>query len=614
VSETGSEQQFTNLLDYLNRSRGFDFTGYKRASLMRRIEKRMQTVGISGYDTYEDYLEVHPDEFAHLFNMILINVTAFFRDSVTWDYVAQEVVPRLLAAKPAGEPIRVWSAGCASGEEVYTLAMIFAEALGTDAFRERLKLYATDIDEEALAQARLGSYSARDVSTVPEPLRERYFEQSANRHAFNKDLRRAMIFGRHDLLKDAPISRIDLLVCRNALMYFNAEMQTQVLQRMHFALNDTGVLFLGKAEMLFTHGNLFSPLDLKRRVFVKVLKGAARERLASSVTPATNGGPQHAPDNGPLRDMTFDTGPIPQIVVDFAGTLAFANERARVLFRLVPRDVGRMLQDLEISYRPLELRAPIDQVYTERRTVDVKDVVWPNGPGESLFLDVRFQPLINGSGALLGVSVTFTDVSRYRRLQQALEETNHELEAAYEELQSTNEELETTNEELQSTVEELETTNEELQSTNEELETMNEEMQSTNEELQTVNEELQTRGGELGMANSFLNSVLASMRSGVAVVDRDLEIQTWNHKAEDMWGLRADEVRGKHLLNLDIGLPAEELKIPIRACLSSAATHEEVVVDATNRRGRAIRCRVTCTPLANGSGDPIGAILLMDEV
>ena len=195
-----------------------------------------------------------------------------------------------------------------------------------------------------------------------------------------------------------------------------------------------------------------------------------------------------------------------------------------------------------------------------------------------------------------------------------MEHANQELETAYEELQSTNEELETTNEELQSTVEELETTNEELQSTNEELETMNEELQSTNEELQTVNEELRQRGEELNTVNAFLESILTSLRGGVAVVDADLKILVWNDHAEDLWGLRPDEVVGRHLLGLDLGLPVERLKQPIRECLSGDRHFIEVELEATNRRGRVIRCRVTCSPLLGAHRTVRGAIVMMEDL
>jgi two-component system CheB/CheR fusion protein len=245
--------------------------------------------------------------------------------------------------------------------------------------------------------------------------------------------------------------------------------------------------------------------------------------------------------------------------------------------------------------------------------VTLSNVEWQT-TRELIYLDVQITPLIDPSDNILGVSVSFTDVTRYKRLQEELEHSNQELEMAYEELQSTNEELETTNEELQSSNEELETTNEELQSTNEELETMNEELQSTNEELQTVNEELQRRSEELNQSNAFLESILRSLKGGVVVVDRDLRVQIWNHKAEDLWGVRPEEASGQNFLNLDIGLPVEMLCQPIRDCLFGLSEGAiDLMLTSVNRRGRSMKCYVTCTPLVTSAGAIQGVILLMEE-
>lgn len=223
--ESATDEAFEALLRYMRDSRGFDFTGYKRTSLMRRVRRRMDQAGYISFEEYLDFLQASSDEFTALFNTILINVTSFFRDAEAWDYVGAEVIPRLLAERGPDDPIRVWSAGCASGQEAYTLAMMLAEALGAEEFRQRVKIYATDVDEDALGEERGASYDAKAVESVPPEMLGRYFEQVNGRYVFRKDLRRAVIFGRNDLVTDAPISRVDLLVCRNALMYLNAETQ-----------------------------------------------------------------------------------------------------------------------------------------------------------------------------------------------------------------------------------------------------------------------------------------------------------------------------------------------------------------------------------------------------
>jgi two-component system, chemotaxis family, CheB/CheR fusion protein len=610
-----SEQdpQFEALLQFLRDSRGFDFTGYKRSSLMRRVERRMQQVSIASYADYLDFLQLHQDEFTALFNTMLINVTGFFRDPDAWSHLRDDAMPAVLAARKPNEPIRVWSAGCASGEEAYSVAIMLAELMGPEDFRDRVKIYATDVDEEALAQARQATYPDSSMKAVPDELREKYFEQQGQRNVFRTDLRRSVIFGRNDLVQDAPISRVDLLLCRNTLMYFNAETQARIVNRFHFAMNDGALLFLGKAEMLLSHGELFAPIDLKRRFFRKVpplVGNGARAPLGNALASM----PGDGRDLATLRAEGLATSPIATLLVNGEGILAFSNQRADSMFGLTPRDIGRPFRDLEVSYRPVELRAYIDQVLAESRPTWIREVEWPRGPAESVFLDIQIVPLTEVDGTSVGSALYFSDVSRYRKLQAELELTNRQLETAYEELQSTVEELETTNEELQSTVEELETTNEELQSTNEELETMNEELQSTNDELQTINDELGDRTQEVNNANGFLETILRSLDTAVIVADADLVVTAWNRRSEDLWGLRAEEAVGQHFLNLDIGLPVDQIKPVVRAALAGNTDAEPLRRDAVNRRGRTINVRVAATPLVTAeSNEPTGVVILVSE-
>jgi two-component system CheB/CheR fusion protein len=605
--DAATVQEFEALLSYLKVSRGFDFTAYKRSSLMRRTLVRMQNIGVSGFANYQDYLQVDPEEFTRLFNTILINVTGFFRDPPAWEYLASNILPDLLGPPEASHPIRVWSAACASGEEAYSIAMLLAESLGAEQFRDRVKIYATDVDEEALNEARTASYEERTTKDVPPELLSKYFEQQNGRFVFNKELRRSVIFGRHDLIQDSPISRVNLLICRNCMMYFNAETQSRILSRFQFALLPGGVLFLGRAETLLSRAAAFAPIDVKRRIFAKQDRNGQGDRLADTFREENGSGST----SSRLRDAAADQGSMAQLVVDRQGIVIQANQPLRTLFGLTARDVGRPLQDLELSYRPFELRSSLEQAYNERRPVIQTDASWVAPGGHQTYLDLQIVPVPDPSGAVAGAVITFIDVTQQRRLRDELRRTTQELETALEELQSTNEELETTNEELQSTVEELETTNEELQSTNEELETMNEELQSTNEELQTINEESKERSDELNELNAFLESIFTSLRGGVAVVDRDLQVRKWNSRAEDMWGLRSDEAIHKNFLNLDFGLPTDQLKGPIRSGL--AGGHEEVILDATNRRGKAMRLKVSCTPLVSPTKQAVSGVILVME-
>ena len=606
------DPEFEALLQYLKRSRGFDFTGYKRPSLMRLMKKRIQRIGVQNYNDYLDYLQVHPGELNELFDSLLLNVTTFFRDEAAWEVLAQEMIPQILNSKPSNEVIRVWSAGCASGEEAYTIAIVLAEALGTEAFKNRVKIYATDLDEDALTQGRQAVYSPKALENIPEELRQKYFETSGNNYVFRADLRRCVIFGRHDLVHDAPISRLDLLVCRNTLMYFIADTQARILTRFHFALNDTGFLFVGKAEMLLTHANLFTAANLKHRIFSRVPRIGLRDRLLIMAESSNAEASNQLVGNMRLREEAFESLPVAQIVVDIQGNLVLANREARILFNLSTTDIGRQLQDLELSYRPAELRSRIQQAYSDRRSVIISEVELIRNEDKVIYLDIQVIPLLDDTGDPLGVIIAFLNVTRYNELQRDLQRSTQELETAYEELQSTNEELETTNEELQSTNEELETTNEELQSTNEELETMNEELQSANEELQTTNEELRQRTEELNRVTIFMESILTSLRVGMIVLDSRLSVQLWNGRAEELWGVRAAEAVEHFFFDLDIGLPTEELRGLIRACQTGNTEEQIIVVDAVNRRGKNIRCRVICTRLIV-EHEQKGVILLMDE-
>jgi two-component system, chemotaxis family, CheB/CheR fusion protein len=270
VTNPPATDGFEELIEFIRRDRGFDFTGYKRSSLMRRTIKRMRDVGIDSFPAYLEHLRTQPEEFVALFNTILINVTSFFRDGETWDYLAEHVVPQLLERRGEEHPVRVWSAGCATGQEAFSIGMLFAQAVGDDELARRVKIDATDIDEEALAVARHAAFAGKAMESVPGPLVDRFFERSGQRYTVARPLRRAVIFGRHNLAVDAPISRVDLMLCRNTMMYFSAPLQGVILDRIHYAMDPEGFLCLGKSEVMLTRSGHFEPVELKRRVFRSV--------------------------------------------------------------------------------------------------------------------------------------------------------------------------------------------------------------------------------------------------------------------------------------------------------------------------------------------------------
>jgi two-component system, chemotaxis family, CheB/CheR fusion protein len=515
---TEQDSGFEALLEHLTRYRGIDFSGYKQSGLSRQVMSRLRAAGVADCVDYLAYLDGHPDEYATLFDSIFINVTGFFRDVMAWGYVRDALLPQLLALRPPEEPVRVWSAGCASGEEVYTLAMLFAEAVGPQAFGHRVKLYATDVDEEALTQARRGVYDDQDMESVPAALRTRYFEPTGSRHVFRPDLRRAIVFGRQDILRDAPISRVDLLVCRNTLMYFDTEAQGRILARFRLALVDQGYLLLGKAELIPPRTRAFQAVNLRHHVFQRVAATDSHERLSG----------------------------VPEL------------------------EKGAIIEDLDTP--------------TNRQLCDFQE---PPRPEEN-------RPLEGAGPAPAGV--------RPRLARRSGTGAGGQPAAPAD--------LETLNAALQVSNEELETSNAEFESTNEELGSMNEELHSTNAELETLNTDLHRRTTELSTTKSILQSILAGLRAGVAVVDRELTILHWNHGAEALWGLHADEVRGRSLFSSHLGLLAEQLQIA--GFLAGTAQHKDITVDASFR-GRAFRCRITCTPFLGSEGGRAGVVLVMEE-
>jgi two-component system CheB/CheR fusion protein len=587
------QEDFEALLSYLRDHRGADFTGYKRPSLQRLLDRRLQAAGVQSYDAYVDRLQVEPAELQALLDALLINVTALFRDPDAWAELRDNLLPGTLAALDPDEPVRVWSAACATGEEAYTLAILLHELLGDEGYKRRVKVYATDIDENALQTARAGRFAATALEPLTDTQRSTYFEADAGHVRFRQDLRPSLIFGRHDLLQDAPISRVTVLTCRNVLMYFNGETQARVLERFPFALHEHGLLMVGKAEMLLTHSELFTPVSLRHRIF-KARRVAGASRLAALAV----GGPGRDTHLRRATEAAFVAAPDAQLVIDASGTLTLFNDRAERDLGLARPDLGRLFVGLEIATQPLDLRGTVASVQASGQPLETQSVAWTRGG--TTHWDVRVAPLHDGSD-VIGVQVVFQDVTQQHALRRQLEQLHHDLSTAYEEVQTSSEELETTNEELQSAIEELETTNEELQSTNEELETMNEELQSTNEELQALNDELRDRTMQVDEANVFLHGVLEGVDLAIVVVDADYRVQLWNSGAERVTGLRAYEAEGLLLLDIALHLPVDQVHRALRTVVTGEQSRAEVVGTGTDRFGQDHRRVLTAIALPTES-------------
>ena len=603
-SEFSEERALDSLLDLLHREYGFDFTVHKRPSVLRRIRRRVIAVGASSILDYRAYLERHPSELPKLFDMLLINVTAFFRDPAAWRALGEKL-PTILDLR-GDAPIRAWSAACSSGEEPYTLAIVLREALGEEVFARRVKIYATDIDEAALNQARRATYATKALEGVPPALVHRYFTTSGPSSTVAGELRRAVVFGRHDLVHDAPIQQIDVLACRNALMYFNAETQGRILRRLQYALKPSGLLMLGKAEMLLSHAELFSPVDMKLRLFSLAPSPSRRREKGTNTLSDAN----VAAHDGLLLSA-FESTSSPRLIVDPAGRVLLANRAARKLLSISASDLGRPLGEIAVSYRAAELLSAVETASRERRTVVRESVERVLETGDKAFLDIEVSPLLAETGVPLGAQVTFIDSTRSRRLQSELRRANLEVEALQHALQASELEAARSHEALELTTQELQRTSTSLATTREELATMNEELEATSEELETFNEELRERGGELQRTSAFFGAVLGSMRAGIAVLDRDLRVTIWNARMAALSGAPATEVERRSLLEIDVGFPVAQIAAALRACVSHGE-EAACTIDWTKRSGERMRCTVSVLPLRMVQTE--GVIVLVEEV
>ncbi len=630
------DEELEELLRFVRDARGFDFTGYKRPSVSRRVYRRARELGFDSLAAYRETLEADVDEFTALFNTVLINLTGFFRDPAAWRYLEREIVPEILSRRDGDQLIRLWSAGCATGEEAYTLAMVLANQLGAEEAARRVKIYATDIDLDALTQARAAVYSEKSLHDVPEELRQAYFETDSRGRGWviTPALRRTVVFGRLDLTRDPPISRVDLATCRNTLMYLNAETQAFVIPRLQYALREDGFLFLGRAEMVLRGGaGRFAPMSLRHRIFVALPQhqpDTTTARTATQGHPFEVSSPEAPPARADLVATTAEPTEslVAELLVDADGLLTGANDLARQLFGVEGADMGRAPSaHIGLVLESLALDGHIGRALGERMSHRVGLTRYEAPDGAPLDLEVWVLPLFDEHEKVLGAAVTFADVSSTLQLRESFRHVHEELETAYEELQSTNEELVTSNEELQSSYEELETSNEELQSANEELETTNEELRSSYEELETTNLELKTASDAVGRLNETLvdanlelrrfsslhRQVMDHLPSAVVVLNSHLLVEEWNQAASDLWGAEEASVVGEPFFGLDFGLPLGPLQEPVRACRSAGAVPSTVEVEATDRSGRPFTCRVQVMPVS-GREPETAAMLVMDRV
>jgi two-component system CheB/CheR fusion protein len=533
------------ILDLVSRHASIDFQSYKPATITRRIHRRMAALGLSNVQEYQEYLGAHRDEIGELARSFLIKVTEFFRDPEAFEFLRRDVLPGVLeAARARGRVLRVWSAGCATGEEAYSLALLVREMLG-DAIEEwSVRVFATDLDDAAVNFARRGVYPANVLRFVPDEQKDRYFDRLGGGFRVSKPLRQSVIFGQQDLARGAPFPRIDLVVCRNLLIYLKPELQQDLLDLFAYALHQTGgYLFLGKAETARPARGSFDLVNKRWKIYRCVSGPMAmpvgsrpaapveRARPVPVEAVARDGGgpgPETSLDIVHLRrlnELVLRHLPTGVVLLDRNYRILSLNATARRLLG-VHEPVAE--QDFLHAVRALPyaaVRDAVDRALRDKTPHTVPELAM-DGPGaEPRFVTLQVAPVHTAEMDSVVLSVTdATEIVNLKRQYQTahaeqrrlvedldkvntrLKQSNDELQEANEELQGANEELLLAQEELQATNEEFEATNEELQATNEELETNNEELQATNEELEATNEELTARTGELQEITNLLSA------------------------------------------------------------------------------------------------------------
>jgi two-component system CheB/CheR fusion protein len=600
------ELSLRELIQIVADERGLNLRGYKHSTLDRRLRRRMFQLNIGSVSEYAERIRSDEQEATELLNTVLINVTEFLRDRQAWEVLHHDVLPKMLRSLRPGDSFRAWSAGCASGEEPYSLAILVADILGSRLGEFDVKIYATDIDDEALTAARRGEYTVTHLRKVRQDWRDRYFYGSDSLR-INRDIRRLVIFGRSNLVSDAPISHCNVVICRNVLIYFDTDAQRQILKRLHYALEPGGILFLGKAESKLTESKYFRPIDSRWRIFQRITEGREAAQLQEHTrlqTPMADD-PKHEQQVRLLRIQQrylLDTLKAGVMILDNRDVIITHNEPAVSTWGLPGLRLNtKKLHNTELVFRCPELPARLESSKAEN-TDTVTFSCRVRIDSDERTIQVILKPMIGESGDRDGTVIYAEDVTAHEKLQNTVEQ----LEATGEELQSANEELETTNEELQSTNEELETTNEELQSTNEELETTNEELQSLNEELENMNEELERRTHELNDLTARYADTLRGMPWPVLLIDREERIQLWNAAAQRLFGVGATSVVG---VNVD--------QLPISAELRKSVIRKYRTVLSKNKPS-VLRQEKFVTPKYEGTFDlhftPIGRDSQMDGV
>ena len=586
---------------------GQDFSLYKKSTIYRRIERRMGIHQIEKIADYVHFLQENPHETDLLFKELLIGVTSFFRDPVVWETLKIKAIPSLLAFRPSGGVLRAWVVGCSTGEEAYSLAIIFREVIEAvkPSGNFRLQIFATDLDKDAIDKARAGYFPFNIASEVSAERLRRFFDRDDHGYRISRDIRETIVFAPQNVIMDPPFTRLDILVCRNLLIYMEPELQKKLLPLFHYSLNPGGILFLGSAESLGSCGSLFEPLDGKTRLFSK-RQGVCSDPLAlpfsfahasSALQDVFADRPKSQPSAINLQVLTDQL-----LLEHFTPVAVLTNDKGDIIYinghtgKYLEPAAGKANWNIFAMAREglrYELNIMFGSALRQKESVTKKGVtIGSNGGTQTFNLIIR---QLEKPDALKGlVLIVFNDVERVGAatvndvLQSgeiggnSLALLERELSQARDEILGIREEMQTSQEELKSTNEEMQSANEELQSTNEELTTSKEEMQSMNEELQTVNHELQSKVSDLSQVNNDMKNLLNSTDVATLFLDDELNIRRFTTRTASIIKLIASDV-GRPITDIVTDLHYPSLAEDAREVLRTLVFNEKVVSASDGR-------------------------------
>jgi two-component system CheB/CheR fusion protein len=590
------EQALLDIFTQLRVRTGHDFSNYKRATILRRIERRLGLNELPGLPAYTRFLREKPQEVNALMKDLLISVTNFFRDPESMETLASKIIPRLSAGKTPEQPVRVWVAGCATGEEAYSIAMLLSENLSTSGGIPNLQVFATDLDQEAVQIAREGYYKDAEVADVsPERLR-RFFTRETHGYRVRRELREVTLFAVHNLIKDPPFSHVDLISCRNLLIYLNRTAQNRALEVLHFALNPSGYLFLGTSESIDVAGDLFVVEDKVHRIFRSrpvpprafPIPEIAPKRALLPVTERERG-PEETRASERLsyaalhQRLLEQYGP-PSIIVNEDYDIVHLSDRAGCYLQMGGGEPSHNLLRIVRPELRLELRTALYRAVHDRTNVEVPGLRVDTDNGFRL-VNIIVRPVLREEDTTRGfilvlfeegkdtaevvARVSLADEPIVQRLEAELVHSRAQIQATLEQYEIQQEELRASNEELQAM-------NEELRSTAEELETSKEELQSINEELTTVNQELKIKIEELSLANNNFQNLMNSTNIGTVFLDRTLRVKLFTPSAQETFNLIPADV-GRPLLDITSTLKEANLLADMNSVLSKLQKIEREV-------------------------------------